>query len=95
MYNAPRNNYVNNKVKNHIDNRSMNSFSPLFKYNIECYKSHNFGQKYHNYKRWIQTTIDKQIVVNDTIKVWRKKQEKCSTKELYLTMHAQNKEIYW
>jgi hypothetical protein len=45
MYNALRNNYVNNKVKNLVDNRNKNSFSPLFNYNIECYKFHNFGHK--------------------------------------------------
>jgi hypothetical protein len=45
MYNAPQNNYVNNKVKNHVDNKNINSFSPLFNYDIEYYKCHNFGHK--------------------------------------------------
>jgi hypothetical protein len=45
IYNATRNNYVNNKVKNAVDNKNMNSFAPLFNYDIECYKFHHFGHK--------------------------------------------------
>jgi hypothetical protein len=45
MHNAPRNKYVNNKVKNNVYNRNMNSFSPLFNYDIECYKFQSSGLK--------------------------------------------------
>jgi hypothetical protein len=45
MYNAPRNNCVNNKVKICVDNINRNSFSPLIKCDIDCYKFHEFGHK--------------------------------------------------
>ena len=39
--------------------------------------------------------MEKNIVVNNTTKVWKKKQEKRSQEECDLAMHAQEKEIYW
>jgi hypothetical protein len=39
--------------------------------------------------------MEKHIVVNNTTKVWKKKQEKGSQEECDLAMHAQDKESYW
>jgi len=69
MYNDPRKNCVNSKVKNNVDKINMNSFDHLFKYDIECYKCHNFGLKAQDCKSWIPPPIDQQNVVSNTIKV--------------------------
>jgi hypothetical protein len=95
MYNAPRYNYVYNKVKNVVDNRNISSFSPLLNYDLECYKFHNFGYKCQYCKSWIHAPIENHNVVSDTTKVLKKKQEKSSLEECDLAMHAQDKEIYW
>jgi hypothetical protein len=95
MYNAPRNNYVNNKVKNHVDNRNKNSFSPLFNYYIKCYKCHYFGHKSQDCISWTRAPIEKHIDVNNNTKVWKKKQERSHHEECDLAMHAHDKESYW
>jgi hypothetical protein len=95
MFNASRNNYVNNKIKNLVDNRNKKSFDPLSNYDIECYKCHNFFHKAQDCKSWTHVSIEKHIADNNTTRVWRKKQEKSYQEECDLAMHAQDKEIYW
>jgi len=78
MCNALRNNYVNNKVKNHVDNRNKNSFAPLFNYDIEYYKFHNFGNKSQDIISWTHDPNEKHTAISNTTKVRKKKQERSS-----------------
>jgi hypothetical protein len=103
-----RNNNVWNKnISTYgFSNRNYNSFSPLFDYNVVCYKCNKYGhitrfcrsglvETYRENKE--EDTLSKQN--KETMGFWRRKKEQEKEKEesilLQTVFHAQNKQNRW